>query len=102
MSLQINYDRIKRVLLADGWHNCTGFRTDSYEFGYYHEDRDYTSGVSFHLDHGGGQSGVFATGFAFRDDNGDTVAGPLTAILAVRGKGLGDEPTLDEVQQIGR
>ena len=34
--------------------------------------------------HGGGQSGVCATGFAFQSDEENMViAGPLTAILAV-------------------
>jgi hypothetical protein len=34
--------------------------------------------------HGGGRSGMCATGFALRTPAGDSLAGPLTAILAVR------------------
>ena len=77
MSLQINESKVTRVLLADGWHDCQGFGVDSYEFG----------------THGGGQDGVCATGFVFRDAaTGEQVAGPLTAILAVSGDGITDKP----------
>ena len=82
MSLQINESKVTRVLLADGWHDCQGFRLDSYEFGTYHPD--------------GGQNGVCATGFVFRDAaTGEQVAGPLTAILAVAGDSLTDKPKQD-------
>lgn len=86
MSLQINYPKITGVLMADGWHPCTGFGTDSYEFGYYHWDSEWgmTGAPRYVCEHGGGQSGVCATGFVFTDKNtGQQIAGPLTAILAV-------------------
>lgn len=93
MSLQINEPKITRVLLADGWHGCTGFGLDAYEFGYYYADRDYASGLAFGCEHGGGQSGVCATGFAFIDTaTGQQIAGPLTAILAVVGDGITKTP----------
>lgn len=77
MSLYIDPRAITEVLLADGWHTVQPktFDLDSYEFGY--ED--------FCL-HGGGNSGVCATGFEFVDDTGHIINGPLTAILAVRRK----------------
>jgi hypothetical protein len=97
MSLQINNRRITGVLLADGWHKCTGFDLDSYEFGTYHRDKDYASGVGFFCVHGGGQSGVCATGFAFTDpETGVEIAGPLTAILAVAGHALCSTPKADD------
>ncbi len=93
MSLQINNPKITRVLLADGWHECTGFDLDAYEFGTYYRDHDYSTGVGYDLIHGGGRSGVCATGFAFTDkETGETVAGPLTAILAVAGKDITRDP----------
>jgi hypothetical protein len=95
MSLQINQDKITRVLLADGWHDARGFGTDAYEFGAYFWDRDWGANGSprFHCEHGGGDSGVCATGFAFTDAaTGETVAGPLTAILAIAGPGICASP----------
>lgn len=93
MSLQINESKITRVLLADGWHDCQGFGLDAYEFGTYHRAQGYTSGFDFTVSHGGGQSGVCATGFTFNDEStGTQVAGPLTAILAVAGSGITDTP----------
>lgn len=89
MSLQINERRVTRVLLADGWPDAQGFDLDAYEFGVYYPDHDYASGVGFHCVHGGGQSGVCATGFVFRDvATGRQIAGPLTAILAVSGEDI--------------
>lgn len=76
MSLGIEVDDVTAVLLADGWHVVEGdsFDLDAYEFE--HNDR---------LLHGGGQSGICSIGFAFTDETG-YIAGPLTAILAVRYK----------------
>jgi hypothetical protein len=67
------------VLLADGtddwWHIEDGtFDLDAYE---YIED----TGLVLH---GGGQGGICSTGFRFQINGGDWVAGPLTAIVAVR------------------
>jgi len=71
MSLRIDCNSVRRVLLADGWHDATGFDLDAYEF---------MDGDGMRL-HGGGQSGVCATGFAIHS-KGIVIAGPLTAILA--------------------
>jgi hypothetical protein len=84
MSLMIDVDKVEAVLLADGWHEIAdrSFRLDSYEFVWgnqYQRDND-----EFTTMHGGGQSGICATGFAFHNPNQQTIAGPLTAILAVR------------------
>lgn len=78
MSLAIDPDDVTQVLLADGWHWATnGLWLDAYE---------YVAGDD--IVHGGGGSGVCATGFAFEEfvDGEGTFRtyGPLTAILAVR------------------
>lgn len=97
MSLQINNPKVTRVLLADGWHECTGFGLDAYEFGSYYRDSDNASGLGYDCIHGGGQSGVCATGYAFTDKaTGETIAGPLTAILAVAGDGITRDPKSDD------
>jgi hypothetical protein len=97
MSLAIDVDRINRVLLADGWHAVKGgsFDLDSYEYidvgPEYNPDLDDLQMGKEQFEqrarqtlHGGGQSGVCATGFAFRsEEEGKVIAGPLTAILAV-------------------
>ena len=74
VSLNINVDKVQAVLLADGWHEVVGksFDLDAYEF----HDNDVVV-------HGGGQSGVCATGFRFKTKDG-VLTGPLTAVLAVR------------------
>lgn len=74
MSIAIDTDRVSGVLLADGWHQVEGtsFDLDSYEFVW-----------GERLIHGGGNSGVCATGFTFYED-GLRISGPLTALLAVR------------------
>jgi len=97
VSLQIDMAKITRVLLADGWHDCQGISLDAYEFGVYYRDRDYGSGWGFDMHHGGGQDGVCAGGFAFTDKaTGATIAGPLTAILAVAGPGITADPEPDD------
>jgi hypothetical protein len=88
MSLQINESKVTRVLLADGWHDCQGFGLDSYEFGTYHPDDAHSSGYRFDGTHSGGQNGVCATGFVFRDAaTGEQVAGPLPPPPGVGGEG---------------
>ena len=90
MSLAIDVDQVTEVLLADGWHYVfdQSFTLDAYEFfDQYARETDTTL-------HGGGQSGVCATGFQFksyeglagsnRDGNVEFMSGPLTAILAVK------------------
>jgi hypothetical protein len=81
MSLAIDIDDVTAVLLADGWHYVykKSFALDSYEF--MHGEQ---------LEHGGGNSGVCATGFSFieRDQSAtaveEQISGPLTSIIAVR------------------
>jgi hypothetical protein len=99
MSLLINVDKIRDVLIEDEWHTVywndgiSTFNLDSYEFMHQRdEDRD----DDFLLLLGGGQcDGVPSTGFAFqecaveglgdaKDQPGDWIFGPLTSIKAVR------------------
>jgi hypothetical protein len=78
MSLAIDVDEITHVLLADGWHEIEqgSFFLDSYE---------YVAGVNYELLHGGGHSGICATGFRFRvRQSSFTTEGPLTSIIAIR------------------
>jgi hypothetical protein len=76
VGLAIDTDSVEAVLLADGWHEVHGhsFDLDAYEF----VDEGRTRG---------GTSGVSSTGFEFFEAAGGTgykLAGPLTAIVAVR------------------
>jgi len=89
MSLDIDPQRVMRVLLADGWHEVSPgtFDLDSYEY-----CKPRPEGVKEEYSdilHGGGASGICATGFVFEDGDGNQiegskVAGPLSSILAVR------------------
>lgn len=74
MSIWIDTNKVSAVLLADGWHKVDKgtFDLDAYEF---HDNG--------HMIHGGGKSGICATGFEFRT-RGQPVCGPMTSILAVR------------------
>lgn len=84
MSLAINVNRVKEVLLADGWHKVSldSFGLDAYE--YVDTEEGQKPDVSNIL-HGGGQSNVCATGFCFLEEDTDLIiAGPLTAILAIK------------------
>jgi hypothetical protein len=88
MSLAINIDKVKRVLLSDGWYVVLNesFALDAYEYLWYpNED---TTKMDAEIVHGGGQSGVCSTGFTFHgignaDDGPLWIHGPLTAIQAV-------------------
>lgn len=82
MSLAIDVDRITAVLLPDGWHTVAdqSFTIDAYEYLWNPPGTRHDPDVL----HGGGQSGVCASGFAFRSPDESTIAGPLTAIAAVR------------------
>lgn len=89
MSLAIDTEDIEAVLLIDGWHRVKPgtFDLDAYEFVEQRGSREPQ------LLHGGGKSGVCATGFDFIEieqvdghDIESSVCGPLTAILAVRRK----------------
>lgn len=47
--------------------------------------------VNFNCIYDGGDSGLYAAAFAFTDgESGETIAGPLTAILALSGKELAE------------
>ena len=76
MSLDINIEDVLEVLLADGWHVVHGESFELGPFDFTHKGRRV---------HGGGDSGVCATGFSFvTDQEGSRLAGPLTSILALR------------------
>lgn len=83
MSLAIDIDSVTGVLLADGWHAVknASFILDSYEYLW----GDGGPEGDPMIVHGGGQSGVCATGFGFHDSQSDAwMFGPLTSILAVK------------------
>lgn len=75
MSLALDVDNIRSVLLADGWHTVSGksFDLDSYEY--------ICNGQ---LRHGGGQCEICAVGFVFQNERNELMAGPLTSVLAVK------------------
>lgn len=84
MSLAIQIEEIEAVLLADGWHEIGSgsFDCDSYEF-----VSGKRSNGDLDLVHGGGNSGICSTGFVFWDvDSNRNIFGPLTSLLAVRGR----------------
>lgn len=89
MSLAIDVDRVIRVLLADGWHDVVeqSFSLDAYEYLWSGRDGVTVDQLDAEDDamllHGGGQGGVCATGFGFRDEKGRWLCGPLTSVLAV-------------------
>lgn len=90
MSIAIDVDNVASVLLEDGWHEVAdgSFSLDAYEFIWWSRPRQNERGGDNDPDvlHGGGQGGVCATGFDFTEKGWDglRIAGPLTAILAVR------------------
>ncbi len=86
MSLAIETAEVTAVLLGDGWHEVadSSFDLDSYEYIHGTDSRGDTV-----LAHGGGQSGVCATGYVFKEPDGTFTYGPLTAILAVRAGDMG-------------
>lgn len=77
MSLAINAGAVQAVLL-ERWHTVQpgSFSIDSYEFLDGDDDRAFVL-------HGGGRSGVCASGFEFQKTDNIWIAGPLTAIQAV-------------------
>lgn len=84
MSLAINPDLVSAVMIGNKWFPVykDSFDLDSYEFVIPSEskaDNDF-------IMHGGGNSGVCATGFRFQlaNDLGVIMSGPLTAIQAVQ------------------
>jgi hypothetical protein len=82
VSLLIDVDEVVEVLLEDGWHPVvdSSFTLDAYEFIWQEEG----SQGSPHVLHGGGQSGITAAGFAFKEITGSYLLGPLTSVLALR------------------
>ena len=84
MSLAIDVDLVSAVLLADGWHvvDDESFTMDAYEYLWYANDEIRRRSEPMVL-HGGGGSGICATGFEFKEGTA-LVRGPLTAILAVK------------------
>lgn len=85
MSLVIDVDQVTEVLLAGGWLAVTdkSFTVDAYEYLWWPNERSRETGDPTLL-HGGGNSGVCATGFSFKTSDGQIVSGPLTTILAVK------------------
>lgn len=82
MSLAINPELVSAVVLATGRYQVRPgtFDLDSYEYVAPHSNPDRDGMVL----HGGGNSGVCATGFDFIvEPDGHRMLGPLTAILAV-------------------
>jgi hypothetical protein len=97
MSLAIDVDTVTHVLLSDGWHAVAAgsFTLDSYEFLWSGFDglkvrelhtrrNEYGGDVDPMILHGGGNHDICAIGFAFTTVDGDTMGGPLSAVLAVR------------------
>lgn len=82
VSLAIDVDAITEVLLQDGWHSVlnASFTLDAYEFV---QNTATAAGESSLVLHGGGEAGVCSTGFSFESNDGH-IAGPLTAIQAVK------------------
>jgi len=75
MSLGLQLDEIRAVLLADRWHEVEAhsFLVDEYEF------MDGNTAVA----RGDGQL-ITVAGFMFREPGGQIVAGPLSSIVAVQ------------------
>lgn len=76
MSLRIDPEKVVSVLLTSGQSfRCDpgSFSMDAYEF---------VEDTGFVL-HGGGNSGICATGFQVQTQDGDIFCGPLSAITAV-------------------
>ena len=75
MSLMIDVDKVSHVLLADGWHEVhdSSFTLDAYEY-VWANDVQKKHG-DFDLMHGGGKSGVCATGFTFHEVWNEAVGG---------------------------
>lgn len=88
MSLRINTDHVAAVLLADGWHKVKGttFNLDAYEY--------VDSDGKHPLLRGGAEktAGIPATGATWQEPNGDEIACPLTAVLAVKLQKKGSAP----------
>lgn len=96
MSILIDIDKVTSVLLADGWHDVawkddeSTFELDAYEYvdgDHYRNVQQKGGDPSSAVRLAGGAEenvGVPATGFVFATASGEIMAGPITAILAVR------------------
>lgn len=86
MSLAINIDHVTAVLIAGQWYDVAddSFDLDAYEYIWHRRNPNRYPDDDPQLMHGGGHSGICATGFVFRTKQGDRMAGPLTSIQAVR------------------
>jgi hypothetical protein len=84
MSLAINLGAVRRVLLADGWHEIVpgSLNLDAYEM--HHGDESVEDWPGAWPLRGGSVAEVSSTGFGF-DRAGSTVRvyGPITSLLAV-------------------
>lgn len=92
MSLAIDIDKVTSVLIGGHWHKVatnsdgvSSFGLDAYEYVWgSHSDKNGFP----KLIHGGGEHGIETTGFGFATPQGDVIAGPMTAIQALKvGKG---------------
>jgi hypothetical protein len=84
VSLAINLDTVRRVLLADGWHDIKigSLSFDSFEA--HHDDVAMEHGLTHWPLRAGRAGDVSAMGFRFtRRDDGTEVTGPLTSLLAL-------------------
>jgi hypothetical protein len=81
MSLAIEFDYVKSVLLADGWHDVdeNSFYLDAYEFVWGVDPEGKPNVI-----HPAGSDGLSTKGFAFIDDEGTRIFGPISSIIAVR------------------
>lgn len=93
MSLAIDVDTITAVLIAGTWYPAldNSFALDSYEYLWWEQGRDARNQHGGDIDpvlmHGGGQSGICATGYVFTTPTPNGPArmyGPLNHIQAVR------------------
>ena len=81
MSLAIEVDYVRAVLLADGWHEVEeqSFYLDRFEF-VWGVDAEGKANVM----HAAGSDGISVMGFSLVDEDGTRIAGPLSSIIAVR------------------
>lgn len=81
MSLAINTDNITAAMIGGQWHDVIdgSFDIDAYEMYWGDIDRPEQWVL-----HGGKVPGVTHTGYTFRTTGGHRIAGPLTAIQAIR------------------
>lgn len=87
MSLAIDVDKVKSVLLSDGqWYvvSKNSFTLDAYEFIWFSKFQDKKKDIPCVM-HAGGNSNISATGFSFLSKvEGGIISGPLSSIVAVK------------------